>query len=193
MSQPRALFLAAFCVATASSVQPHILVVLVDDWGRNNVGFHARSEPNAEEIRTPTIDALAAEGVILDRHYAFAFCSPSRSALHTGRNPIHVNVLNSDLAAVNPADPISGFAGIPRNMTAFPAKLQAVGYETVQAGKWHVGLATPDHTPKGRGYSKSLTYLDGANDCKHSPRPPSSRAGAAPQFLVPACVLQTGH
>ena len=94
----------------------------------------------------------------------FSFCSPSRSALHTGRNPIHVNVLNSDLAAVNTNDPISGFAGIPRNMTALPAKLAAAGYHTVQSGKWHVGLATPDHTPHGRGYAQSLTYLDGAND-----------------------------
>jgi arylsulfatase I/J len=93
------------------------------------------------------MDALVSEGILLDRHYVFSFCSPSRSALHTGRNPIHVNVLNSDLAAVNSADPVSGFAGIPRNMTALPSKLAAAGYTTIQSGKWHTGLATPDHTP----------------------------------------------
>lgn len=150
--------------AVAMGVQPHIVVIMVDDWGHNNVGYHARTQPNAAEVQTPVMDQLAAEGVILDRHYVFQYCSPSRSALHTGRNPIHVNVLNSPLSVANPADPVSGFAGIPRNMTALPAKLAAVGYETVQAGKWHIGLASPDHTPKGRGYAKSLTYLDGAND-----------------------------
>ena len=128
------------------------------------MGFHAKNEQNAAEIQTPNLDALVSQGIELDRHYAFAFCSPSRSALHTGRNPIHVNVLNSDLASVNLKDPVSGFAGIPRNMTAFPEKLMKAGYNTVQAGKWHIGLATPDHTPLGRGYAKNLAYLDGAND-----------------------------
>lgn len=73
-------------------------------------------------------------------------------------------MLNSALAAANTSDPVSGFAGIPRNMTALPAKLKTAGYATLQAGKWHLGLATPDHTPRGRGYDQSLSYLDGAND-----------------------------
>ena len=125
-------------VQLRAAPQPHIVIVLIDDYGHNNIGYNARTQANAAEVQTPVLDALAAEGVILERHYVFAFCSPSRSALHTGRNPIHVNVLNSDLASVNTADPVSGFAGIPRNMTALPAKLAAVGYETVQAGKWCV-------------------------------------------------------
>lgn len=141
--------------AAAAALQPHVVVILIDDWGHNNVGYNAAAQPNAAEIQTPVLDALAAGGIILDRHYVFAFCSPSRSALHTGRNPIHVNVLNSDLASVNLEDPVSGFAGIPRNMTALPQKLADVGYNTVSAGKWHIGLASPDHTPKGRGYSVS--------------------------------------
>ena len=107
----------------------------VDDYGFNNVGYHAATQPNAAEIITPSLDALAASGVILDRHYVFSFCSPSRSALHTGRNPIHVNVLNSPLSSVNLADPVSGFAGLPRNVTALPAKLATVGYSTAQSGK----------------------------------------------------------
>ena len=127
-----AFSLLSLALAGGSVALPNLVVVVVDDWGHNNVGYHN----HAGEIQTPHIDALAAAGVILDRHYAFQFCSPSRSALHTGRNPIHVNVLNSDLAAVNLADPVSGFAGMPRNMTAFPSKLLAAGYNTVQAGKW---------------------------------------------------------
>jgi arylsulfatase B len=160
----RAAAFVAVAALAASSPPPNVLLVLVDDFGWNDFGPHSASQPNANEIQTPIMDSLVAEGILLDRHYVFSFCSPSRSALHTGRNPIHVNVLNSDLSQVNLADPVAGFAGVPRNMTALPAKLSAAGYHTIQSGKWHVGCATPDHTPHGRGYAQSLTYLDGAND-----------------------------
>ena len=158
------------------------------DYGWNNIGIHAKSQPNAAEVVTPNIDALAAEGIILDRFYAYRFCSPSRSSFLSGRNPIHVNTGNDPLTLWNPQDPISGYAGIPINMTTIASKLLAKGYETAQAGKWHVrcapllrlfkacflqtpyhpqvGLATETHTPKGRGFKHSLTYLDGANDFK---------------------------
>lgn len=83
------------------------------------------------------MDALATTGIILDRSYAYRFCSPSRSALNSGRNAIHVNTGNDQLTLVNPKDPVSGFAGIPRNMTCIGNKLTEAGYMTGQAGKWH--------------------------------------------------------
>jgi len=89
-------------VSASTTPAPHVLLILIDDWGRANVGFHASNLDRAEnETRTPNLDALAAEGILLERHYTFRFCSPTRSALHSGRNPIHVNVFNSDLAAHN--------------------------------------------------------------------------------------------
>lgn len=115
-------------------ISPHIVHLMVDDYGFNNVGYHASSQANAKEVVTPTIDMLASTGVILDRFYAYRFCSPSRSSFLTGRNPIHVNTGNDALTLLNPKDPVSGFAGIPRNMTAIAEKLASVGYETVQAG-----------------------------------------------------------
>jgi arylsulfatase I/J len=116
----------------AASPQPHIVLLIVDDFGWANVGFHAKGQPNEAEIVTPNMDALAAGGIILDRHYAFRFCSPSRSSFLSGRNPIHVNVGNDQLTLVNPADPVSGFAGIPRNMTSIAQKLKNAGYATAQ-------------------------------------------------------------
>jgi arylsulfatase B len=146
------------------------------------------------------MDTLAAEGIILDRHYAYRFCSPSRSAFNSGRNPIHVNTGNDALTLYNPADPVSGYAGIPRNMTCVGNKMTEAGYFTGQAGKWHLGLATPDHTPKGRGYQKSLTYLDGANDywnsatrCAPPPSPTriADRSNPKALALVLAVVFAT--
>ena len=60
------------------------------------------------------------------------YCSPSRSSFNSGRNPIHVNTGNDGLTLVNFADPVSGFAGIPRNMTCIGNKMSEAGYVTGQ-------------------------------------------------------------
>ena len=49
----------------------------------------------------------------------------------------------------NPNDPVSGYAGIPHNMTGIAGKMEA-GYAMHMVGKWHAGGATPDHIPTGR-------------------------------------------
>mmetsp|Transcript_13788 Transcript_13788/g.50210 ORF Transcript_13788/g.50210 Transcript_13788/m.50210 type:complete len:561 (+) Transcript_13788:81-1763(+) len=142
--------------------RPHILMILTDDYGWANAGWH-RPE-GYEEVQTPYMDALVKQGVELDRHYAYKFCSPTRSALQSGRNPIHVNVQNLDPYNHNPDDPVGGFSAIPRNMTGIAAKMASAGYATAMAGKWDAGMATPDHTPKGRGYESSLIYFHHQND-----------------------------
>jgi len=48
-------------------------------------------------------------------------------------------------------------------MTAIPAKMKLAGYKTHLVGKWDAGMATPTHTPKGRGYDTSLNYFDHGN------------------------------
>jgi arylsulfatase A-like enzyme len=64
---------------------------------------------------------------------------------------MHVNVVNADMSVLNPNDPVSGFAGVPRNMTGLAAQLKKAGYATHMVGKWDAGMATPDHSPEGRG------------------------------------------
>ena len=113
---------------------------------------------------TPNMDQLVKDGIELDQAYSFKFCSPSRSALQSGRFPTHVNVLNDDMTIFNPKDPVSGFAGIPRNMTGMATHMKSAGYATHQTGKWDAGMATHDHTPQGRGYDTSLGYFHHAND-----------------------------
>lgn len=58
---------------------PHLVFVLADDLGWNDVGFHGSN------LRTPHLDALAAGGVLLDNYYTQPLCTPSRSQLLTGR------------------------------------------------------------------------------------------------------------
>ena len=63
--------------------KPHILFLLVDDWGWANVGYHR--EVATREVQTPNFDNLVKNGLELDQNYVFHFCSPSRSSLMTGR------------------------------------------------------------------------------------------------------------
>ena len=149
--------------ASPSTKQPHIVFMLVDDWGWANVGYHQNTSGDGSP--SPNIDSLVKEGLQLDQHYVYNWCAPSRSALLSGRLPIHVNdAKNVSYSDYNPKDPVSGFDGIPRNMTVISAKMKEAGYATHQVGKWHVGFATPDHTPRGRQFDTSFGYLNAAND-----------------------------
>jgi len=59
--------------------------------------------------------------------------------------------------------PCDGNGAIPRNMTGIASVLKRAGYATHQVGKWDAGMATPSHTPQGRGYDTSLTYFSHGN------------------------------
>lgn len=69
------------------SQQPHIVFILVDDQGFRDVGYHG------SEIKTPTLDRLAAQGVKLENYYVQPLCSPSRSQLMTGRYDAHTRTV----------------------------------------------------------------------------------------------------
>jgi len=148
--------------SAAAAKKPHILMVLIDDLGFAELGYHR--PPGYKEVVTPEIDQLVAQGAALDRFYVHKFCSPTRSAIQTGRAPIHVNVVNTPPEWHNASDPVSGFGGIPRNMTGIATVMREAGYSTHYSGKWDVGMATPDHLPAGRGYESSLFYFHHCND-----------------------------
>jgi len=170
--------LATFLVASAladevpTKRKPHVVLILADDYGWANFGVHRRDHPldNADarqgqlEVHTPNLDSLADEGVLLDRHYAYKICAPSRSSLQSGRLAVHVNTVNKGVTVRNVSDPVSGWAGIPRNMTGLAQKMRMGGYRTHMVGKWDAGMATPEHTPLGRGYETWLGYFQHAND-----------------------------
>merc|ERR1719506_2867039 len=144
--------------------KPHILLLLADDLGYGNVGWNRKyfGVPS-DEVITPEMDKLVEDGVHLTRFYVHKSCGPTRSALQTGRLPIHVCDGNHDPCQYNEHEATGIGAGIPRNMTGVAQKMKKGGYRTHMVGKWDAGMATPTHTPVGRGYESQLCYFHHAN------------------------------
>ena len=161
MGKVAMMSLALLAAVPVYAKPPHIALILADDYGWSHIGYH---NPGNREVVTPNLDRLAEQGVKLERHYAYKFCSPTRSSLQTGRLPVHVNDQNAEPTVRNKNDTIGGYAGIPVNMTGIAQKLRSVGYRAHMTGKWDAGMATPRHTPIGRGYESWLGYFHHSND-----------------------------
>ena len=130
--------------------KPHVLFFLADDLGSYNIGYQGNTE-----VSTPTIDQLAFDGIKLDRHYVFKYCSPTRSSLLSGRLPYHVNMENK---------PVNEAGGVDIRMKTIADKLTSAGYISHQVGKWHAGSSCAANLPINRGFSSSFGYLGGEED-----------------------------
>lgn len=111
-----------------SEKAPNIIIILADDMGWGDVGYHG------SEIKTPNIDRLVKEGIQLNRYYTAAVCSPTRAGLMTGRYPDRYDLRNV-------VRPWSDF-GVDTTETFLPQFLAEVGYTNrAMIGKWHLGHA----------------------------------------------------
>ena len=126
--------------ASFAGDQPNIIVIVADDLGWADVGFHGN-----QQIATPSLDRLAAEGVQLDRFYTTPICSPTRAALMTGRDPMRLGVAYSTIMPWQNN-------GIHPKETFLPELLSAAGYQTAMVGKWHLGHAQASYHPNARGF-----------------------------------------
>jgi len=127
--------------------QPNIIVIVADDLGWADVGFHGN-----QQIATPALDRLAAEGVQLDRFYTTPICSPTRAALMTGRDPMRLGVAYSTIMPWQNN-------GVHPDETFLPELLQTAGYQTAMVGKWHLGHAQASYHPNSRGFDHFYGHL----------------------------------
>lgn len=132
-----------------SAKKPNILVIIADDAGWNDVGYHG------SEINTPNIDFLAKNGVQLERFYVHPTCSPSRVALLTGMPSSRVGVVA----------PISGKSkrSLPDSIATLPQVLKTHNYQCALFGKWHLGLDISSG-PNAYGFDYSYGFLHGQID-----------------------------
>ena len=145
-----ALATAGGAIAAQQQQQPNIVFVLADDLGSNELNFMN----NTRGILTPNLDALAAQGVTLRNYYVQPICSPTRSALMTGRYTTRLGTQSSVIYWDTPW-------GIDLNETFLPQNLQDAGYSTAMFGKWHLGMFKEAYTPMQRGFEQHLGYYQG--------------------------------
>jgi arylsulfatase A-like enzyme len=119
---------------------PHnVLLLIADDVGVPRIGAYAA---HPEPSRTPTLDALAGEGVLFERAWATPMCSPSRAAILTGRLPSR----NGIGSAIHPGR-AGQMQGLDLAQDTLPRRLAARGVRSFAVGKWHLsGGAAPDTT-----------------------------------------------
>jgi arylsulfatase B len=129
---------------------PNIVLILADDLGWNDVGYHGG------DIHTPHLDRLAAEGVRLERFYTTPICSPTRAGLLTGRYPIRFGMMRSVIT------PWSTH-GLPPGETTLAEMLRDAGYgRRALVGKWHLGHASREFHPLNQGFTDFYGHLTGS-------------------------------
>ena len=138
---------------------PNVVLVLLDD-----VGFAATATFGGP-VATPTLDALARDGLRYNRFHTTAICSPTRAALLSGHNPHAVGIG----AVMNSADERPGYRGVSSPQTANVAEiLRQNGYSTAMFGKWHqapdweISQSGPfDRWPTGAGFERFYGFIGG--------------------------------
>ena len=154
-----------------SASPPNIVIIYADDLGYGDLGCYG-----SPVIRTPNIDKMAAEGLRFTDFYSGAeVCTPSRTALLTGRYP-----LRSGMSGVRRVLFPDSKGGLPTSEVTLAETLHSAGYATAHIGKWHLGIHEGSR-PLDQGFDESfgLPYsndMDGRTDLPKgstgSPTPP---------------------
>ncbi len=142
------LLAAVDAAAAAQPTPPNIIFIVADDLGWADVGWHRGFS------QTPHMDRLVREGVELDQHYVQPVCTPTRTALMSGRYPGRFGP-----HALSP----SNLRAMPLGTVTLASALKSVGYATYQSGKWHLG-ARPEWSPTRFGFDHGYGTLTGAAD-----------------------------
>jgi len=160
---------ATWARAAPHARKPNIVFVLADDLGYGDLGCYGR-----QDIKTPVIDRMAAEGVRFTHYYANGpECSPTRTAFLTGRYQHRVGGLECAIGTGNVGrydDAIrlreTHDLGLPVEETSIARILKDAGYATAITGKWHLGYE-PKFAPHLHGFDHTFYCIGGGMDYFH--------------------------
>ena len=143
-----AALLLSFVITTAADAesltgsQPNIILIMTDDQGYGPVGRHGHPW-----IETPSLDSLFDTSTRFTRFLVSPTCSPTRSALMTGRHPMRNGVTHTILERER----------MTLKATTLPQVLKEAGYTTGIFGKWHLGDEEP-YQPHKRGFDEAFIH-----------------------------------
>ena len=138
--------------------RPNILLVLADDLGFSDLASYG------SEIRTPTLDALAQQGLRFTNYHTAANCAPARAMLLTGVDAHMAGVPNIPEMLAPEQRQYSHYQGVlGDNVVTVATLLEGAGYHTYMAGKWHLGSA-PGQLPSQRGFERTVALADSGAD-----------------------------
>ena len=140
-----AAVLAGTSTLRAASSPPNVVVFLADD-----AGWGDYSRKGNTQVRTPHIDAIAREGVTLDRFFVCPVCSPTRAEFLTGRYHPRGGVRGVS----------TGQERLDLDERTIAEAFKAAGYATGAFGKWHNGSQWPYH-PRARGFDEYFGHTAG--------------------------------
>lgn len=113
----------------------NVIMIMADDLGWGDVGFNGN-----DWIRTPVLDSMARNGIVMSDFYsASSVSSPTRASVLTGRNPYRTGVFDANTGILRPEE------------VTLPEVLRANGYKTGHFGKWHLGSLTHEEKDANRG------------------------------------------
>jgi arylsulfatase len=160
MKQPSILILLLVALLATTSAadtsgKPNILLILADDVGFSDLGCYGG------EIRTPNLDALAANGLRFTQFYNCARCCPSRASLLTGLYPHQagIGLMTSDRAAKYPGagdkgEAFPGYRGaLNAHCVTIAQVLKTAGYRTAAVGD--------SEPPIKRGFDDFYGFVSG--------------------------------
>ena len=154
-----------FTSMLTAQVKPNVILILADDLGYADVGYHG-----GKEIPTPNIDSYAENGVQFSAGYAMApVCGPSRAGMLTGRYQNRFGFED------NPGGPyrqsIEVDPAIPLSEITLGEKLKSIGYATAWIGKDHQS-EKEKYNPINRGFDEFFGFTNGASNyfIKNNPK-----------------------
>lgn len=140
--------------------RPNIIVIMSDDMGYSDIGCYGG------EIRTPSLDKLAKNGIRMTQFYNTARCCPTRASLLTGLYPHQAGI--GWMTGVDIESDIPAYHGdLSINSVTLAEVARSAGYSTFAVGKWHVSKNVRNDGPKHnwplqRGFDRYYGTIQGA-------------------------------